>query len=381
MPFVFFALMAFVAGLVLIGLVYWFVARFYLRGDERPLADRPPVEHFAGDPTSAGQQSVLAQLERMSRTTRAAPRIRRLPVMRQAMDDLVGAREFDASFTDVDADGVRAEWVLAPGADSVRRLLYIHGGAFVAGSPRSHRSITTSLSRLTGCAVLAIDYRLMPLHTRRAGIEDCRRAYRWLLDHGPAGSGAARTVFVAGDSAGGNLTLSLIAWVRDQGLRSPTAAVALSPLTDSTLSSPSIRANLATDVMLGPAFAPLLRLPQAALLWTTWLQTRTNPRDPAISPVYGDLARLPPVLVHVSECEMLLDDGRRWVERARAVGTPARLQVWSHMVHVWQLFNPELPEANQALGEIAKFLAAAERALPAKADSPVSTPSALAAQH
>ena len=101
--------------------------------------------------------------------------------------------------------------------------------------------------------MLAIDYRLMPEHPRRAGIEDCRTAYRWMLEHGPDGAAPAQAVFVAGDSAGGNLTLSLIAWVRDQGLRAPDAAVALSPLTDATLASPSLRTNVAQRSHARPA--------------------------------------------------------------------------------------------------------------------------------
>jgi acetyl esterase/lipase len=155
--------------------------------------------------------------------------------------------------------------------------------------------------------------------------------------------------------------LSLIAWVRDEGLREPDAAVALSPATDSTSASPSLKSNLATDPMLGPLFAPLAKVPRSMLLLFGWMQNRINPRDPLISPVYGDLSRLPPLLVQASESEMLLDDARRYVNRARAAGSPARLQTWDHMVHVWQIFNPELPEAHQALEEIRKFLATVPR--------------------
>ena len=166
-------------------------------------------------------------------------------------------------------------------------------------------------------------------------------------------------MFVAGDSAGGNLTLSLINWVRDQGLRAPDAAVALSPLTDATLSSPSMRANVHSDPMLGPLFGSMARVPQALLLWFGWLQTRIKPNDPLISPLRADLSRLPPVLVQASEVEMLFDDSQRYVNRAQAAGSPVRLQRWNHMVHVWQIFNPELTEAREALAEIGKFLNAA----------------------
>jgi acetyl esterase/lipase len=111
--------------------------------------------------------------------------------------------------------------------------------------------------------------------------------------------------------------------------------------------------------MLGPMFGALAKVPRALLAWGGWLQTRINPSNPVVSPVQGDLRGLPPVLVQASTSEMLLDDSRRYVNKARAAGSPVRLQTWAHMVHVWQIFNPQLPEANQALDEVGKFLAAA----------------------
>ena len=111
--------------------------------------------------------------------------------------------------------------------------------------------------------------------------------------------------------------------------------------------------------MLGPVFGRLARVPRWLFLWAGWLQTRINPSDPVVSPVRGDLSRLPPVLVQASEVEMLHDDARRYVNKARAAGSPVRLQTWNHMVHVWQIFNPELTEARDALAEIGRFLAEA----------------------
>jgi acetyl esterase/lipase len=322
--------------------------------------DRTTGERFSTGPRPSDEiKAVIASFSDMTATLRGVPRSRHTALLREYMDNAFADRQLDATFTPVDCDGVPAEWVLAPGADGARRTLYIHGGAYIMGSPKSHRTLTSRFSQLTGGAVLAIDYRLMPEHSRMAGIEDCRTAYRWIQGHGPNGPQAARTVFVAGDSAGGNLTLSLIAWVRDQGLRAPDAAVALSPATDSTLASPTLKANLATDAMLGPLFGSLAKVPRTLLLWGAWFQARINPCDPVISPVYGDLSHLPPVLVQASEIEMLFDDSRRYVNRAQAAGSPVKLQTWNHMVHVWQIFNPELTEARDALTEIGKFLAAA----------------------
>jgi acetyl esterase/lipase len=343
---------------IVIGLVVvvWTVARFHLRGDDLSVFDRPTGERFARDTPGAEIAAVVQSLGKVPLLLQGVPMRQRNAVLRKYMDEIFADRVFDASFTAVDAAGVPGEWVLAPGADPARRTLYIHGGAFMMGSPRSHRTLTSQFSLLTGGAVLAIDYRLMPEHRRSAGIEDCRSAYRWILEHGPTGAAPAHTVFVAGDSAGGNLTLSLIQWVRDQRLRAPDAAVALSPLTDATLASPSLRTHIDSDPMLGPLFGPMARIPNTLLLWIGWIQTRINPRDPVISPLRGDLAGLPPVLLQASEAEMLFDDSQRYANRAQAAGSQVRLQRWTHMVHVWQIFNPELPEAREALAEIGKFL-------------------------
>jgi epsilon-lactone hydrolase len=337
----------------------WAVARWHLRGADLSAFDKPVGdERFSrGALPSDEAHAVVAALGGIGRVLRGTPRREHTAALRKYIDEIFAGRSFDARFVPVDAGGVRAEWVLARGADEARRTLYIHGGAFMMGSPRSHRTLTTRFSAMTGGAVLAIDYRLMPEHPRRAGIEDCRSAYRWLLANGPDGVAPAQTVFVAGDSAGGNLTLSLIAWARDAGLRAPDAAVVLSPLTDATLASPSMRDNVRSDPMLGPLFGRLARVPRWMLLWGAWLQTRINPSDPVVSPVRGDLSRLPPVLVQASEVEMLRDDARRYANKARAAGSPVRLQTWNHMVHVWQIFNPELTEACDALAEVGRFLA------------------------
>jgi acetyl esterase/lipase len=342
----------------------WAVARWHMQGADMSGFDGPVGERFSrGELPSDEARAVVASLDGVSQLLRGTPMREHTAVLRKYMDEIFADRDFDARFVPVDAGGVRAEWVLAPGADPARRTLYIHGGAFIMGSPRSHRTLTTRFSQMTGGAVLAIDYRLMPEHPRRAGIDDCRAAYRWLLANGPEGAAPAQAVFVAGDSAGGNLTLSLIAWARDAGLRAPDAVAALSPLTDATLASPSMRANVHSDAMLGPLFGKLARVPRWVMLWVGWLQTRINPSDPVVSPLRGDLSRLPPVLLQASEVEMLFDDSRRYANRARAAGSAVRLQYWNHMVHVWQIFNPELTEARDALAEIGKFLdAAAPRA-------------------
>lgn len=353
--------------LILIAMVV--ITWFYLRGEDLSPFDGPVGERFdRGQGRNEEHEAVEASFKVGMGPIQRASRKERLRLMREYMDGISQAQQIDAEIRPALAGGVPAEWVLAPGVDTTRRVLYIHGGAFMMGSPRSHRNITARFSAVANAAVLAIDYRLMPENSRMAGIEDCRTAYRWLLQNGPDGIGAARRLFVGGDSAGGNLTLSLTAWLRDQQLRSPDAAVALSPLTDATFSGPNVKRNIETDAMLGPMFEGFMRLPRFLLLWLGLFQNRTSPSEPVISPVFGDLSGLPPTLLHASESEILFDDARRYVNKARAAGSPVRLQTWNHVPHVWHMFHPDLTEAREAWEQIGLFIAALEEAAaPARA--------------
>ena len=336
------------------------IAYLLLRPDPLAKFDLPEGQLFESTADSASNSSAALKLVHEKITAAHSQNIglslkQRMFAIRKSMDSFFDNVPIASEITPVDVDGVAAEWVLAPGADSQRRLLYIHGGGFYVGSAKSHRVITSKLSEITNSAVLAINYRLMPEHPRMAGIEDCRTAYDWLLGNGPEGRAEAATVLVAGDSAGGNLTLSLLAWLRDSGGRLPNAAVALSPVTDARMRSPSIKGNLDTDILLKPVAKGLGKIPRPLLVAGKWLFTGRSPKDPLVSPVHGDLSGLPPILVQVSDTEMLRDDGRRYVNKAAASGTNAVLQRWRHVPHVWQIFYPDLPQAAEAFDEIEVF--------------------------
>jgi len=144
--------------------------------------------------------------------------------------------------------------------------------------------------------------------------------------------------------------------VRNQKLRQPDAAVAFSPTTDQTFSSPTILRNMESDAMLGPMFRQLSKVPRPLVWWLVWLQARISPSSPLVSPVFGDLSGLPPTLLQASEAEILYGDSVRYVNRAVAAGSPARLQSWPHMVHVWHMFYPQLTEAREAWDEVGKFI-------------------------
>ena len=277
--------------------------------------------------------------------------------MRETMDTFFAGADTSSVVTPVDAAGVPAEWVVAPGADCSRRFLYIHGGAFMAGSPKGYRVLTDKLSEITNSAVLAIDYRLMPENKRLDSVADCRISYDWMLGNGPQGpdSLTPTAVFVAGDSAGGNLTLALLAWIRDTRRASPNAALALSPVTDARFVSPSIRGNLDSDVILRPLAKRLAWVPGFLVGLAARYLAGHNASDPVVSPLLGDLAGLPPILVLASDSEILRDDGRRYVNKAVEAGTDASLMLWDNVPHVWPIFYPDLPEAAEALEQVDMF--------------------------
>ena len=340
-----------VAGLV----VLWLWTRAQLRRAELGRFDLPVVGHVVDRAApSEAQTGVLARTRELASIGGSGKN--RLERLRDWMDRAGDGQEQDAATEPVVAGGVPGEWVVAPGADPKRRILYLHGGGFMVGSARSHRLVTSTLSRLAGAAVLSLDYRLLPENARIDGITDCRNAYRFILGHGPDRTGPADAVFVAGDSAGGNLTLMLAAETRHEGLRPPDGAVALSPLADSTMGSPTWQSNQATDPILGPAAGLLRWIPRWLLFLGMWAQQRIHPCHPRVSPALGDLSGLPPILIQASGAEMLLGDARRYANKAQAAGSPVRLQTWPHMVHVWQLFGPDLDETREAYAEIAAFL-------------------------
>ena len=243
----------------------------------------------------------------------------------------------------VDAGGVKAGWISTPGTDARRVVLYLHGGGYTMGSINTHRDLAQRLSRATAARVLLIDYRLAPEHPHPAAVEDAVAAYRWLLGAGvrPA------DLVVAGDSAGGGLTVAMLVAARDQKLPMPAAAVCLSPWVDLEGIGESMHTKAAADPMVQRD--PLLKMAAHYL-------AGQNARTPLAAPLYADLRGLPPLLIQVGTAETLLDDAVRLAEKARSAGVRVTLDPWEDMIHVWQAFAMMLPEGQQAIDRIGEFV-------------------------
>lgn len=299
-------------------------------------------------------KKVIAHLQRISAATRQSGgetvAKRALLDMYCAADPSIAAikSEISPAIANWDELAVSCEWVIAPNSDANKRLLYIHGGSWMAGSPASHRSATSALAELSGCSVLAVAYRLAPESPFPAGLNDCTAAYRWLEANGPEGEAKATALFVAGDSAGGNLSLSLLQVLKQLGLAQPNAVAALSPATNLHQPYPSVQANKDIDPIINADLLPLVI--------ANYLQG-ADASNPLVSPVLGELGELAPTLVQTGEREVLLDDSRYYAEKAAKQGGKVILELWPEMPHVFQGFSPFLPEATQALENIAEFFA------------------------
>ncbi len=241
------------------------------------------------------------------------------------------------------AGGVAAEWIDAPNAAADRAVLYLHGGGYVLGSINTHRDLMSRISRAAGARVLGINYRLAPEHPFPAAVDDAVAAYRWMLGQGLK----PQRIAVAGDSAGGGLTVATLLAIRDAKLPTPGAGVCMSPWVDLEGLGASMKTRAAVD--------PVVQREGLLGMAAAYLAGK-NPRTPLAAPLHADLKGLPPLLIQVGNDETLLDDSTRLAEKAKAAGVSVKLEVWPEMIHVWQLFAAFLPEGQQAVEVIGKFV-------------------------
>jgi len=249
----------------------------------------------------------------------------------------------DVKVERVNAPVAPAEWLRPPSAEPGRVVLYLHGGGYVIGSPRSHRHLAAAIAGAAGASALLLDYRLAPEHPFPAAVEDATAAYRWLLDQAIA----PERIVIAGDSAGGGLTVATLLALREARVPLPAGGVCISPWVDLTCSGASYGTKADADPIVGRSGVE--EMARAYL-------GATPPRTPLASPLFADLRGLPPLLIHVGTDEVLLDDAVQLAERAKAAGVDATLEVYDRMIHVWHWFLPMLDEAQTAVEAIGRFV-------------------------
>jgi len=247
----------------------------------------------------------------------------------------------DIAIEPLTLDGVPAERLAAPGASIDRALLYVHGGAYAFGTLEGYRPLAGRIARAFGAPVFVVAYRLAPEHPFPAGLDDVVKSYRALR----ATTGGAR-VAIAGDSAGGGLTLATMLALRDDGAELPAAAACISPCVDLEATGESMVTRASID--------PIIQREGVLASAQMYLGSRDR-RSPLASPLHADLTGLPPLLVHVGTSETLYDDSVRLVDRAKAHGVDATLDVWEGMIHVFHMF-PAFADAHRATARLGAFL-------------------------
>lgn len=243
----------------------------------------------------------------------------------------------------VSIGALSAEWIRPTAATSDKAILYFHGGGYAIGSCLAHRGIVAKFVKGSGLGALVFDYRLAPEHPFPAALDDAVAAYRWLLAEGIS---PHRIAFV-GDSAGGGLCLATLLALRDQQVPLPAAAVAMSPWTDLTNSGDSWDTNAKVDTLCWR---------EAQIVFSKYYAADNDPSQPWISPLFGDLHGLPPLLLYAGSDELLRDDATRFAAKAESAGVDVTLRVGKGMFHCYPACAPMFPEATQALAEICAFL-------------------------
>jgi monoterpene epsilon-lactone hydrolase len=282
-------------------------------------------------------------IERIRSVYRSWNRQTSVAQMRSDWDVAFAGCTVPVACTPVSAGGVDGEWIVAADAPPGKAILYFHGGGFRLGSVASHRDLIARIADTSGCRVLAINYRLSPEHRFPAALEDALAAYRYLLDQGLK---ADSTAF-AGDSAGGNLVLAAMLALRARGEPLPVAAVLMSPWTDLAATGASYESRAKAD--------PIHQRAMILALARNYLGEEGDPYNPLASPLYAELAGLPPLLIQAGDRETVLDDSTMLADAARAAGVDVELEICDGMIHVFQMF-PEILQAQEAIVSIAKFL-------------------------
>jgi monoterpene epsilon-lactone hydrolase len=292
---------------------------------------------------SAQELESLIQMLRTGGPDLAAP----LPQARQNFETMLAGIPIpeDVTFESVTIAGIPARWSKTPGASKDRVLLYFHGGGYSLGSSLGYRALYSAVARAAGARGLAIDYRLAPENPFPAAVEDAVAAYRALLTQGFAPG----SIVVAGDSAGGGLTVAALVAARDAGLPMPAAAITISPFSDLACTGRTLASKVDED--------PVLNRDGLLAMAATYLNG-ASPQSPLASPTYANLSGLPPLLIQAGSAEVLLSDATELAARAGEAGVAVQLEVWPGMPHVWHAFSFILSEGRDAIASAGAFAAA-----------------------
>jgi len=239
-------------------------------------------------------------------------------------------------------EGIKAEWLVPDGANHERLILYVHGGGYVSGSCSDHRGFVSKFAKNTGVTNLVYEYRLAPENPFPAALDDSVKVYQWLLKSGFK----PQNILIAGESAGGGLCLAILLALKEQNIPLPVAAVAISPWTDLTCSSESYRTK--NKVSLAPL--------NSWKVFSSYYIGNNQANNPLISPLFGDLKGLPPILINSGVDDELFEDGEKFYLKARSAGVDITFTAGIGMVHCYPLLAPMFSEATEAMSEIVNFV-------------------------
>jgi len=295
---------------------------------------------------SKGMESVIKLLKNNADTAMK----KRVEESRKALEVLGSLVKIpkDVKIEPVDINGMKAIWISAPESlsDSDKVVLYLHGGGYISGSFISHQDLAMRIGRAAKARVLLIEYRLAPEHPFPAAVEDAIKSYKWLIEDQKI---SPSKIVIAGESAGGGLTLVTLIRLRDDNIRIPAAGVCLSPWTDLALTGESLYRNAKAD--------PFLQYYDMVFMAELYVGDN-DPKNPYISPLYADLHGLPSILIHVGTAEIIEDDSVRFAEKAKKMGVDVQLEVFEDMIHAFQAFSAWAPEGQEGIDKIGAFIRA-----------------------
>jgi monoterpene epsilon-lactone hydrolase len=245
-------------------------------------------------------------------------------------------------FEKAECDGIKAEWNIPDDVQTNGVILYLHGGAYVSCSIETHRPLVARIAKAAKTKALSIEYGLAPEHPFPAGLNDAIKVYSWLLNQGYDHN----KIVIVGDSAGGGLTIATALKLRDLNIALPAAAICMSPWLDLTCSHDSGVRLDKKDLMLSAEAGKIF----------AGFYAGNDLKNPYVSPYYADLKGLPPLLIHVSDSEIVLDENVGFEKKAKAAGVHIQFEIWKDMTHVWHGYAPILPEAIKAIKKIGSYI-------------------------